>query len=86
MNKGGKTIERIISPASVYSFAFIMTIQVFDGTDNEINSMGIYCGRVAPKLFRSSTNTMLVRFQSDSSRSGIGFSAKFCAAERRYFS
>lgn len=53
-------------------------LEVFDGfqADNA-TSLGRFCGNMKPDIFTSTYNHMLIRFTTDSSNSGRGFSANY---------
>ncbi|XP_067441011.1 ovochymase-2 [Thunnus thynnus] len=52
-------------------------IQVYDGYKAGSSLLGKFCGGTMPKPMESSSNTMMVRFKSDSSSTSKGFRATY---------
>ncbi|XP_070536661.1 cubilin-like [Ptychodera flava] len=52
-------------------------IEIRDGPDNDSPLIGKYCGTTAPTGIQSSSSVIRVKFHSDTSNTGTGFSARW---------
>ncbi|RXN34766.1 neuropilin-1a-like protein [Labeo rohita] len=50
---------------------------VFDGVDENAESPGRFCGKIAPSPIISSGNSLLIKFTSDYESTGAGFSIRY---------
>ena len=55
-------------------------VTVYDGVDNSATRLGRYCGTTLPGEVISTTNSLFVSFQSDSSVTKVGFNIKYTAS------
>ncbi|XP_025082123.1 low-density lipoprotein receptor-related protein 4-like [Pomacea canaliculata] len=55
-------------------------LEIRDGSSELSPSMGVFCNTRVPDRVRSTSNTMWIRFISDSSVSGTGFNATYSSA------
>ena len=46
--------------------------------------IGVYCGSTGPPAITSASNALYVRFVSDSSEGGTGFTLNYVAVNRTY--
>ncbi|XP_025082085.1 low-density lipoprotein receptor-related protein 4-like [Pomacea canaliculata] len=61
-------------------------LQIRDGSSELSPSMGIFCNTRVPDRVRSTSNTMWIRFISDSSQSGTGFNATYSSGVSSFLS
>ena len=54
-------------------------VKVYDGVDASAPLKGTFCGSTLPRDINSTTNSMFVAFQSDSSVTKGGFKIKYTA-------
>ena len=52
-------------------------VEVFDGDNDQGESLGRFCGSVAPEQLRSTQRSLFIKFHSDHSISSIGFVARY---------
>lgn len=64
-----------------YNFALLYLWQIYNGVDDTYNQLAKICHQKKKSLISTSGNFMFVRFVSDYSYQGSGFTANFSAVE-----
>lgn len=62
----------------------LFLFQLYDGVDENANLVGTFCGSTVPAPFLSTSNSLTVKFVTDSSVEREGFNATYITVDRKY--